>query len=164
MNIQPYQNLTQCSNATGVPFDVLILAKNHKDSPKGLYGFSDGGRIYWNVPNESGITLEKWVNTHLEELTSVDGEDLQYWKLRRERANALKAEIDLEEKKGSIVSRQTVKELLDRIATAQVSLFNGKLRQELPARFNLTPEQIQVLDGMITEVFTVLQKPVDQWK
>jgi hypothetical protein len=158
-----FQRVRECSAATGVPLEILLRAKNHPTAPRGTNGLHDSGRVYWVTPEQGGNTFKKWVADHTAELESVTGETREHWLTRRDRANALLAELELEEKYSRIVDKQLVKELLERVSAAQVSLFNSKLRQELPARLNLPPEKIAEVDKVIGELFAVMQKGVSQW-
>ena len=155
----------EASTSTGIAIDTLLRARAHTDSPKGIVGFHESSRVYWNIPDEKGMTLEKWISEHLPELESVTGEESKsYWDTRYARARALNEELELEEKYKRIVNKQDIVELLDRIASAQVSLFNSRLRQELPARWNLPPEKIAELDAVIKEIFDVMTKGVASWR
>jgi hypothetical protein len=108
--------------------------------------------------------LEPWFNEHKTELDALTDESREHWLTRRDRANALLAELELEEKYNRIVDRSLVHELLERIAAAQVSLFNSRLRQELPARLNLPADKIAEIDKVISELFAVIQKGFSAWK
>jgi len=159
-----YHGLRECSTSTGISIEILQLARAHPQSPKGINGFHESGRIYLSTPEQGENTLEKWINENREQLEATTGETREHWLTRRDRANALLAELELEERYNRVVDKEPVKELLDRIATALVSLFNSKLRQELPARINLPPEKIGEIDKVLTELFSVLGKNIEQWK
>ena len=164
--IKVFAGIGECAAVTDITEETLLVAREHvKRLPMeqcktltGTNGFADGGRIYWTPQ------LEEYINTHLEEFENVDDQTLQHWRLRKMRASALKEELELEEKYKRIVNKDSVNQLLDRISTAQVSLFNGKLRQELPARLNLPPDKVGEIDKIITELFAVMAKGIAQWQ
>ena len=154
-----FHSLKDAAAATGISLDTLLRARAHPECPHTTEGgFAASGRVYITD------TFKQWIIDHKAELDSVEGETRDYWLLRRYRANALLAELNLEEKYKRIVNKQDVIDLLDRIAFAQVSLFNSRLRQELPARWNLPTEKIAELDAVIAEIFGVLTKQLSAWK
>ena len=165
-----FSNVKECANANplGITEQLLLLAREkikslaavgQTDLPIGTRGFHASGRIYWTQD------LQKWLEANQTELNSVDeGETYEHWRLREKRAKALNEEFELEEKYKRVVKKSSVCELLDRIATAQVSLVNGRLRQEFPLRFNLSPEEIQHLEVFVKDFLEVHSRGVDAWK
>jgi hypothetical protein len=71
--------------------------------------------------------------------------------------------MELEEKRNRTLSKKAVIDTYESMAAALVSLFNARLRQELPARLNLPPDKIVLIDAFIGELFAVIQKPLNQW-
>ena len=151
-----FQSLKDCASATNTPIELLLVARSHPNAPRGTSGFHQSGRIYWEG-------LEPWLNEHKEELESVQGETREHWLMRRDRANALLSELELEESYKRIVNKEQVHELLERVSTALVSLINSRLRQELPARLNLPADKIAEIDKVIAELFAVTQKGFNSW-
>ncbi len=156
---QVVNTVKECAGIMGIELDLLLRARAHPDCPRNPEGgFAPSGRIYITD------SFRQWIAAHRDELEAVTDEDRDHWKLRKERAQALLAEMELEIANKRIVNKQDVVDLLERIAAAQVSLFNSRLRQELPSRWNLPPEKIAELDTVISEIFNVFSKGVSAWK
>lgn len=154
-----FDGVKECSSVTGIPIELLVSAKSHPDCPHSTEGgFSDGRKIY------ATDSFKQWIEDHKDELESVVGTDREYWLTRRAKTNALLDEMELEERRNRTLNKKDVIDTYDRVGAALVSLFNSKLRQELPARWNLPPDKIAELDGFIAELFSVIQKGGIRWK
>jgi phage terminase Nu1 subunit (DNA packaging protein) len=148
-----YHGIKQCSSLTGIPVDLLKRARSHPQCPRSTEGgFADSGRVYMTD------TFKKWLDDHTEELENATPDTIEAWQIRKIRCQALLAEYELEERRKSLVSKADVIDMMERIGAAQVSLFNSKLRQELPERWHLSATQVAELDGIITEIFDVITK------
>jgi hypothetical protein len=81
-----YHNLPACSAATGLPLELLELARIHPQPIRGTSGFSPQSRVHWTT------TLAKWIEDNKPELEATQKESKEYWEKRYTRAKALKEE------------------------------------------------------------------------
>jgi hypothetical protein len=156
---QVFGSIKACSKATGIPIGVLQTAKLHPDSVHGVNGFHQSGRIYWEK-------LEPWLEQHKEELETLSEESLAHWKTRKTKADALIAEIELDEAKKKTCSKEEVRALLKKISSAQMAMLKARLTQELPPKLlGLSVTEIGVImERTVREVCQVFQGEIDKWQ
>jgi hypothetical protein len=154
-----FTSVAQCAEATGIPVDVLKYATRHPDAVNDLNGAKYSHRIKWQL-------LKPWLEDHEQEIEEITQEDYEKWRTLKTKAQAELAQIELEEKRGRIVEKQRVHDLLKSISAAQCSLFNSKFRQELPPKLlgKDVPTMQVLIDDALSEVFAILHKPLSQWK
>jgi len=158
-----FHGIKEAEVATGIKKDILLRAKIHPKSPKGLTGFHESGRIYWNVADKNLMTLKQWMADHKKELESVSTGTLEYWRLMRLKYQALKAEAELEQRQRKFVSREDVITMLERTADAFKETMNNQLRKPLIEHLHLTPEKIADLDAMLAEINGVFDRQLEVW-
>ena len=141
-----YSTMAYCSADTGVPKSVLRLAKT-----KGAPGFI-GYRIDWNQ-------LKPWLDLHGKELEEEATDNLQAWKTRKTKADALMAEIQLDELKEKYLIKEEVMAQVKAVALAQKNILKSKLCNELPPRLlgmNVTDISIE-MDKVLKEVCLLME-------
>lgn len=153
-----FDSVEQFTAATGLPAAVLKFARRHADAVEDLNGCQYSNRIKWAL-------LKPWLEDHEEELENIGGDDYETWKTAKTKAQAELAQIELEEKKGRLIEKHKVHDLLKAIASAQCSLFNSKFRQELPPKLlgKSVPEMTARIDEALSEVFDIMRKPLEKW-
>jgi hypothetical protein len=142
------------SNELDIPKGLLRLAKK-----SGCPGFEASGRIHWDV-------AEPWFNQHRVELEDELEDNLLKWKTRKTKAEAITAEMELEELKEKYVDKEEAKAFLKQIASATKAVLKSKLTQELPPRLlglGIT-EMSLVMDSVVQEICNLFQAPIDKWK
>jgi len=90
------------------------------------------------------------------------------------KANLLKdgilKDIAIQKARNELIERELVKALLGNIASAQDSLLNSKLRQELPAKARakgIVSDEVglrELIDQALNEIFGVMQGELSKWK
>lgn len=148
-----FTTMAQCSSQTNTPKNLLRLAKAN-----GAPGFI-GNRIDWDE-------LQPWLEAHKDTLLNDADDSLNKWKLRKTKADALTAELELEEMKSQYLIKEEVKAFLQSIAAAQLAVLKSKLVQELPSKLlglGVT-ETAVIMEQTVTELCNIFQSGLDKWK
>jgi hypothetical protein len=137
-----FPSMEAAASAKGFDKNLLKIAKR-----MGADGFRQNNGIYW--PD-----FEKWYADHESEVLAKAEAAATKWKQRKERADALLAELKLEGLQGRYVDKEQVKTLLRGIAGAQKALLRGRLCDELPPRLlGLgVVEMTVIMDEVVQEV------------
>jgi hypothetical protein len=158
-----FHGVKEASLYTGISKAILDRAKLHPKSPKGLTGFHPSGRIYWNITDNKGVTLEQWMTDNKKELEHVKPGTLEHWQLLRLKYQTLALEAKLEEKRRKVVNKADVLETFERIAEAFKECMNTRLRTPMIEQFKLNPDQIAYLDTLLAEIIGVFDKQIEEW-
>jgi hypothetical protein len=129
--LSAYPSMSACSAATGIPKATLQQAKR-----EGCNAFDQANRVHLEK-------LLRWIFRN-----DADGEENADWPDRLKRAQALRAEADLEKMKGGLVELSAVHEAQDRCCSKAVAVLTQKFETELP------PKQ----DGMPAEKIAELNR------
>ena len=143
-----YTSMKKLSLDKGVPVPVLKAARD-ANAP----GFAANGRLDWTL-------IAPWLADHSEELVLEDTpESLTVWKTRLIKAQAERAELELDKTRGNYVLKSEVLELIAAIAIAQKNLLKTRLTQELPPKlYGLKVDEIiGVMEGAVKEVCQLMQ-------
>lgn len=138
---QWFASMDQCSVETGISKPHLRIAKKF-NAP----GFDQAGRIDW-------VEFEPWWEANKEEVLEVDEDTLHQWKTRKTKAEALTAEIELEEMRQRSLDREEVRAYINQIASAQKALLRSTLCNELPSK---------LLGLGVTEMSVVMNNTVEE--
>lgn len=161
---QVFSGIKQAVVETGLSKELLTRAKLHPDSPKGLVGFHQSNRIYWNIADKKGMTLKRWITDHTKELEHVKCDTQEFWKLKRLQYQTLALEEKLRQKRSKVLRKQDCIDTLERMTEAFKVVHNKHLRQPMIERWNLTPEQIEYLDSILAEINGVFDKQLAVWR
>lgn len=147
------RNIYAASQAMGETTELLRICIN-----KGADGINANGTI-------NTAKLRKWIDDHRQELEAELPDTYEYHrKAGKVKDNHLK-DLDIKERERSIIEPDEVKSLLTVIATTQSNVLK-RLMNDLPIKCAGKSEgdiRIEV-NKAINEVFTVLQKKVDEWQ
>lgn len=135
-----YDTLTQCSAETKVPKKILRLAK-----ARGAPGFR-GHYVDWHL-------LGPWIEDNINVLQDESDDNLTKWKTKKAKADALMAEIQLDELRQKYLNRDEVEAQITAIALAQKNLLKSKLTQELPPR---------LLGMSVTEISVEMERSLNE--
>ena len=156
-----YAGIRETANKTGIKREILRRAKLHPECPRGIYGFHSSGRVYFDKPNNNGVTLEKWLHDNIDELKQPKEGSKEYWVLHRLRSQTLLLEAELEERKANILNKQDCIDTMERMRQAYNQLMQSKLKGELVERIQLKPEDTIHLDSFIQEMDQVWLKGIE---
>jgi hypothetical protein len=127
-NVEPrlpsYPSMASCAAATGIPKAVQQQAKKG-----GCDVFDQANRVHLDK-------LLRWIFRK-----DADGEENANWPDRLKRAQALKAEAELEKMKGSLVELSAVHEAQDRCCSKAVAVLAQKFETELPPKQDGMPAE-----------------------
>lgn len=136
-------SMKEAADMLGVDQKIIKNARSH---PACNPSFGVNGRI--DVKK-----LGPLLKVHLAELQAGPQEDTEdYWDLRKKRAAALLAEIQLDEAKKKYLLREEVLAYIKRVALAQKATLRSRLVNELPPR---------LLGLGITEMTVILDKEIN---
>lgn len=118
------------------------------------------------------LILQPLYEQHKEDIESSDDATIESVKLENLKKDGALKSIAIQKAKEELVEKVVVKALLTKIASAQDSLFNGKLRQELPSRAValgiVTKENeyklARLCDEVLASVYQVMQGGLETWK
>lgn len=157
-NKEIYTSMAALSRAKDIPVDHLKAAKHLNCS-----GYSPSGRWTWTEFDLWYQANREAVLEYVEENQSDSG-DNGAWKARKERAQALIAEIQLRELQGRTLDKEKVVKLLKSISSSQ-SIVLRNMAQELPHKLlgkSLTETQV-ILTKAYEDVCKLLQHPITEW-
>lgn len=118
-----YPSMASCAADSGVPKTIIQTAKRD-----GCPAIDQAGRVHLKE-------LLTWIFARAD----GDGEGGTDWAGRLKRAQALKAELDLEESKGALVSKSDIIQEAQTVAARVRSVLEAKLLVDLPARLSGRP-------------------------
>jgi hypothetical protein len=138
-----FSSMQSCEAATGIPKPVQQQAK--KD---GCAAFDQANRVHLEP-------LLRWLFR-----ADADSENTN-WSLRLKRAQALTAEMELDETKGRLVSRDQVRADMTSAASKACAIMQQKFETELPPKEEGMPaEKIADMNrSALREVRTILSQP-----
>ena len=153
-----FTNRTALSLAKGIPLGHIKAAK-----ALNCEGIRPNGRIYWDE-------FEPWYKQNLEQIKEYleDNESATtgkgVWKERKERAQALIAEIELRDREQKTLDKDKVTAFLKQIAGSQAIVLRN-MAQELPSRLlgkNIT-EMGVILSDSYDDVCRIFRESLDKW-
>jgi len=131
--------------------NILKLARKHPEISQAKC-FKPNGRVDMTTLRE---IFPLYKDEIIESVKNADAED---WKKVKEKYDALIAKNKYEEMEGKYILRDTVKEQILGVATAQKAMFKSKLITELPSQLTglTTPEITSKLETLVNEVCDLL--------
>ena len=142
-----YQSMKRLCVDKNLPIALIRAAKN-----AGAPGFAANGRLDWAI-------IQPWLAEHADELQVESDETLTVWKTRLTKAQAQKAELELDRTKGNYLLKSEVMETIQAIATGQKNLLKTRLVQELPPKlYGLKVDEIiGIMEGVVGEICSLMQ-------
>ena len=144
--MRTFNSIKAASTATGISKGIFMRAKEHPDSPKGLLGFHESGRIYFTAE------LGEWIIAHKEELKNATPGTLEYWQVERIKNKTLMLEKKLADRQSKVVNREDAIAGMERIAAAFKALVNGRFRTQIIEGLKLNPDGIVALDAALGDI------------
>lgn len=149
------------ANAKNIPYNTLKRAKQ-LNAP----GFLERGSIDWRL-------LEPWLSSHKAELESTPVESIEEVKLSNEikrgvlqdKESILK-DLEIAKRRSEYLDPAEVREFLIKIATAQSSILNSRLLNELPQKLVGQPLEVteRLCKQLASDIINVFKQGLDQWK
>jgi hypothetical protein len=158
--IDVYGSFKVLSLAKGIPIDHIRAAKNLAAD-----GIRTSGRIHWSEFGPWYAKNKEVVEEYIKEEESNKGpSDISEWKERKERANALIAEIQLKNLQNNTLDKDSVIAFLKTISSSQAIMLRN-MSQELPHRLlgkGITDMQIE-LSKSYDAICAIFKSSLDKW-
>lgn len=141
LRLPVFDSMAACEGATGLPKAAQQQAKR-----EGCDAFDSHGRVDLEK-------LLRWLFAR--------GEGSENWPDRLKRAQALRAEVELEELNGSLVERAKVRQDMTKAANKAVAVLVQKFETELPPKQDGMPAAriAEMNRAALLEVRTILAQP-----
>lgn len=145
------------SEGTGIP--RRFISKALSMFPECRHGRD---QVNWN-------RLQPLYEEHRDEIESEDTLSIDGVKKANLLKDGILKDIAIQKARNELIEKEVVKALLKNIASAQDSLWNSKLRQELPAKAKakgITADEIglrDLVDQALNEILATMQGELAKW-
>lgn len=148
-----YASMKQAAALLNIPYRVFQKAKVH---PQCAHCFNpQNGKIDW-------LLLEPLFRQHHDDLWEglENTANVEEWELRKKKAAALMAEIELERLRERILYKEDVEQALSAIVNSQRALLRSKAVVDLPQHLvGLTVQEITVkMEELVNSIVLLMKK------
>ena len=151
------RSMAAAAEVLNVDLSLIKAAKRHSSFQQ---CFHVNGKV--NV-EELKILLPQYEIELRESAEDIGG--LAEWKTRKTKADALMAEIELEELKKKYLQKEEVIAFLKQIASSQRALLKSKMVHELPSKLlglNVT-EMSVLMENELASILSIFQEGISKW-
>jgi hypothetical protein len=157
-DVEVYTNRTALSLAKGISIPHIKAAK-----ALGCDGIRPNGRIYW-------LEFQPWYEKNKQSIVEYvedtgESKTRDYWKERKEKAQALIAEIQLQELQGNTLLRQKAIASMNQVFGSMAIILRN-MAQDLPHKLlgkNITDLQVE-LSKAYDEICNKGLESLERWK
>lgn len=142
-----YESLSQCAASENIPKHILSTAKNAMGAP----GFR-GARVDWHI-------LGPWYEQHKAELEELSVQSIEEIKRQNLQKDGILKDLEIAKRKREYIDPNEVTTYLQGFG----SLLSTTLKQQQQVLRSKCVGYEKVVDGGFSEIFTAIQKELEQW-